>query len=265
MSVVITNGSLLATSLLRRFPSVAGFEVTLFSADERLHDSIAGRPAFARTLNGLVGLQKFKLGFILACVVTKQNAHDVKRTIELGIALGAQAVLFNRVNLSRSAMPFARELIPDPSSLKQSLDAAQDAAKSYGISVAVSVPIPPCVVDPRDYPQLHFGWCPRGNEESYYTVAPNGQLRPCNHSSVILGDLRTSRFSELVSGAEAKKFWSVEPARCARCEHPLRDLCRGGCPAAADECFGSREYADPIVELMAEEDVRRGAVNRVIV
>jgi hypothetical protein len=39
------------------------------------------------------------------------------------------------------------------------------------------------------------------------------------------------------------------PPACVRCEHPLRDLCRGGCPAASDECYGTRERWDPIIDM----------------
>lgn len=247
--VVITNGALLTDDRLDRFPEGSIFEVTLFSADADLHDRIAGRPAFAHILEGLVRLRKHHCRFVLACVVTRLNAADTLRTIELGIALGADSVMLNRLNLSRSMLPLAHQLVPTAADLRASLDAAAEAVERYGVNVAVSVPVPPCVVDPLHYPSLHFGWCPRGSKEAYYTISSNGELRPCNHSSFVLGDLRTESFADLVQSREAREFWAPVPQKCLECEHPLKDLCRGGCPAAARECYGTALREDPFIEL----------------
>lgn len=248
-SVVITNGTLVSESSLRRFPEGSIFEITLFSADAKLHNRIAGRPVFHQIIEGMVCIQKHRCRSTLACVITKLNAHDVRRTIELGIALGVDAVLFNRINLSSHVLPMADKLVPSATMLRESLDKAEEAAIKYGVVIAVSVPIPPCVVDPTAYSHLHFGWCPRGNKDAYYTIGCTGLLRPCNHSSVILGDLRTQSFSDIVLGQKAKEFWAPVPRECLACEHPLKQLCRGGCPAAADECYNTRDRMDPIVDL----------------
>ena len=116
------------------------------------------------------------------------------------------------------------------------------------MAISVSVPVPACVVDPEAYPHLHFGWCPRGGADAYYTIGHDGLLRPCNHSSVVLGDLRTHTFTELTQQAAAHSFSAPVPSACRSCDHPLRDLCRGGCPAASDECYGTREHWDPIID-----------------
>jgi radical SAM protein with 4Fe4S-binding SPASM domain len=246
--VIITNGTLLTESRLREFPEGSVFEVTLFGASPDLHNLIAGNSVFDDVLEGLLNLEKHKCRLVLVAVITRLNAHDIGRTIELGIALGATAVLLNRVNMSRHMLPVADRVVPSVSCMRRGLDAAQGAAVKYGIRIAISVPVPPCLIEPEDYPDLHFGWCPRGGENSYYTVGCEGFLRPCNHSSVVLGDLWMSGFGEIVSGQKAKQFWSAVPDECLECAHPLKDACAGGCPAAADECYGTPRRKDPFVE-----------------
>jgi pyrroloquinoline quinone biosynthesis protein E len=246
--VVITSGTLLTDERLERFPRDTVFEFTLFSVDSRLHDHSAGRPgAFKEVIRGIecAGRRDFRLA--MACVVNSLNAHDVLQTIELGIALRAQAVLFNRINLSRAALPLADQLVMSADQLRQALAAADEAARLYGITVAVSVPIPPCVVDIGRYEHLHFGWCPRGGDGAYYTVSYNGLLRPCNHSSVVLGDLREESFAEIVMREETQAFWRPVPPECGDCQDPLRDSCLGGCPAASHECYGTAARIDPFV------------------
>ena len=246
--VVITNATLLTDELLDRFPPGVLFEFTLFSADAEVHDRIAGRPgAFRRVIQGVQRATRRKFRVVMACVVNRLNFHDVLRTIELGIALKAEAVLFNRINLTRATLASADELVPSVEQLRQALDAAEDAARRYGVAVAVSVPIPPCVLDLSPYQHLHFGWCPRGGRQAYYTVSYNGLLRPCNHSSAILGDLRTEGFAEIVAREATRAFWRPLPAKCRRCRQSLRDSCRGGCPAASYECYGSADQIDPFV------------------
>lgn len=248
-TVVITNGVLLDTSCLKRFPADSVFEITLFSADESLHNQMAGKRVFERVLENLIRLRRKGHRFLLACVITRLNWHDVTRTIKLGVALGAEAVLFNRINLSRRVYSAAPHLAPTTTQLKRSLGAANSLAAKHGIPIAVSVPIPPCLVDPGDYPGLNFGWCPRGGENAYYTIGSSGHLRPCNHSGKILGDLRMRDFAEIAGSRDARGFWKPVPRECRLCGHALKDRCRGGCPAAADECFGSRTRIDPFVEL----------------
>jgi radical SAM protein with 4Fe4S-binding SPASM domain len=167
----------------------------------------------------------------------------------LGVALGAQAVLFNRINLSRWVFARKKNLVPNAFQLRSSLREADELSAKYGIPVAVSVPVPPCVANPGDYPHLHFGWCPRGGNDAYFTISHDGYLRPCNHSSVVLGDLRKQGFADIVTGKKALDFWASTPIECQECEHPLKSKCLGGCPAAAHECYGTAARRDPFVEL----------------
>ena len=246
--VVITSGTLLTDERLERFPAETVFEFTLFSIDAALHDRIAGRQgAFAKVIRGIQRAGRHNFRLALACVINRLNAHDVLQTIELGIALKAEAALFNRINLTNSTMQLADQLVPTIQQLKQALDAADEAAGRYGIPVAVSVPIPPCLIDISSYKNLHFGWCPRGEDGAYYTIGYNGLVRPCNHSSMILGDLRTEGFAEIVRRERTRVYWQPVPRECEICRHPLRDSCRGGCLAASYECFGAGNRIDPFV------------------
>jgi pyrroloquinoline quinone biosynthesis protein E len=256
-AVVITSGALLTGTLVKRLPRDTGLEITLFGADAELHDRIVGRRGtLRRVIEGVARAREHGCRLFVSVVVSALNAHDVRRALELGIALGAEGFLLNRVNLSRATMAGAASLAPSREQLAQMLRDADEVAIEYDAPISVSVPVPPCVVDPTAYPNLHFGWCPRGGVEAYYTVSHDGALRPCNHSSVVLGNLRTQSFAELTASTAARDFWAPVPAECRSCEHPLHDLCRGGCPAASHECSGTRDRWDPII------DATRGSAHR---
>lgn len=247
---VITSGALLTRERARQFPAGTTFEITLFGADAALHDRIVGRAgAFGRVLNGAASALEHGCSVVVSVVLNRLNAGHTRDALELGIALGADAFLLNRMNVSRLTLPHAAQLVPTVKQLKDALAAAESVAAEYEAGIAVSVPIPPCVIDPAPYSHLLFGWCPRGGPKAYYTVSHNGLLRPCNHSSFVLGDLRKQSFEEMVNSRKASTFWAPVPTECRACAHPLRDVCRGGCPAASDECYGTRRRVDPFVNV----------------
>ncbi len=249
---VITNGALLTDARLRTFPKQTLFEITLFSSDAKIHDRMAGRPgSFTKVLRGAIAIRKRGCGLAIACVMSLQNLQGLPRTIELALALGADGIALNRVNLTAHTLAIRHQLVPGAAALRTALDSVEEIAEKFGIKIALSVPPPPCVVDPSSYKQLHFSWCPRGGQNAYYTIGYDGSVRPCNHSSVVLGDLRRGRFEEIVTSSRARDFWAPIPPECRACSHPLRDACRGGCPAASHECYGTRERIDPFVELAA--------------
>lgn len=248
---VITSGTLLTPARAARFPAGTTFEITLFGADAALHDRIVGRAgAFRRVLQGAASALEHGCAVVVSVVLNRLNAGHTRDALELGIALGADAFLLNRMNFSRLTLPHAAQLAPTAEQLKGALDAAEAVAVEYEATISVSVPIPPCVIDPAPYSHLHFGWCPRGGPQAYYTLSHNGLLRPCNHSSLVLGDLREKTFEELVNSRKASAFWAPVPSECEACAHPLGDVCRGGCPAASDECYGTRQRVDPLVNLL---------------
>ena len=251
--IVITNGVLLTPSQLRRLPGGINFEITLLGPTPELHNRLAGAAVFDTILWNLARLARSGSQFVTTFVSTKLNALEVFRTYELAAALGAGAFMYNRVNLSRGAKPYVAELVPSAAMLRESLTQLQDAVRQYQIPAVCSVPIPPCVVEVADFPEIQFGWCPRGGRDAYYTVDPTGLLRPCNHSSDVLGDLRQQSFAEIVACRKTKVFWQGIPAECAQCRHPLKAQCGGGCPAAADEFYGRRRM-DPFCRLARTEE-----------
>ena len=266
--IVITNGVLLTSALLKRFPRGTLFQVTLLGPSPSLHDRLAGRRVFERVIHNAARIRKLGFKFTVVFVATRLNALAVYDTTVLAVALGAEGVMYNRVNLSSGMKSNAGDLVPSVSLLKESLHLLQEAVKKYGVPCVCSVPIPPCLVDPSGFPEIQFGWCPRGGDNAYYTVGPTGLLRPCNHSSVVLGDLTREGFAEIVSRKRCRDFWAAEPEECRGCNHPLRFVCRGGCPAAADEYWGTPYRRDPFCSLAGygakgrEKEIQEGALGQ---
>jgi len=169
---------------------------------------------------------------------------------ELAIALGATGLMYNRMNLGAYNLHFADRLLPSPAMIRENLEMLEALDDKYKLPIVVSVVVEPCVVDVRNYPSLHFGWCPLAGERSYFTIDPVGNVRICNHSPTIVGNIHRDHFPDIYyHHPYVRRFRETWPVECAECAPELKEMCGGGCKAAGEQCFGTLERVDPFVTL----------------
>ena len=253
--VIISNGSLLTAEKIRSLRDASTFEVTLFSYRPAVHDQLAGRRnAWTDAIDAMVNLRNAGRDFVVVFVATRLNYMDLLKTAELAIAVGAYGLMYNRVNLSAHNIGHADQLLPSPRMIQGNLDTLEEIAEKYSLSIAVSVVVEPCVVDVRRYRHIHFGWCPLAGENAYFTIDPSGNIRICNHSPVVLGNIRHGGFGAIYRNHPyVQEFRDTWPAECAGCDPELKEMCRGGCKAAAEQCYGTLARVDPFVTLSREQ------------
>jgi radical SAM protein with 4Fe4S-binding SPASM domain len=249
--VIITNGTLLTPEKIAATMDDVTYEVTLLSYKKDVHDRMAGhRGAWEAVVDGLSNLRKAGGHFVIVFVATRLNWGDLRKTAELAIAMGAEALMYNRINIGKFNLQHADQLLPSHTMIRENLDALEEMAEKYGLPVAVSVVIEPCVVDVRKYRHIHFGWCPLAGGDSYFTIDPLGFIRVCNHSAVVLGNLREESFKDIYyNHPYLRSFRETWPAECDSCEPELKEMCCGGCKAAAEQCYGDLKRVDPFVTL----------------
>lgn len=251
--LIITNGTLLTPEWVEATLVGGAYEVTLHSWRREVHDRLAGRcGAWEAAVEGMANICHAGGHLAVVFVATQLNAPDLFRTAELAIALGAEGLMYNRMNLSAHNIRLADQLLPTPAMIRENLDALDQISQKYDLPVAISVVIEPCVVDPREYPRIHFGWCPQAGEESYFTIDPAGNVRICNHSPTILGNILRDRFTDIYyHHPYVRRFRETWPAECESCDPELKQMCGGGCKAAAEQCYGTLERVDPFVTLFS--------------
>jgi radical SAM protein with 4Fe4S-binding SPASM domain len=250
--IIITNGTLLTKDLVAATMVGGVYEVSLHSYRPEVHDRLSGRQgAWDKVIDGMANVRQAGGHQVAAFVATKLNYMDLFQTAELAIALGSWGMLYNRINLGAHNLRYAEELLPTPDMIRENLDMLEDlGAKYHPFAISISIVIEPCVVDLRKYRHIHFGWCPKGGENSYFTIDPVGNVRTCNHSPIILGNLKRDSFAQLFyHHPYVRNFRESIPAECADCEPALKEICRGGCDAAAEQCYGTPSRVDPFVTL----------------
>jgi radical SAM protein with 4Fe4S-binding SPASM domain len=133
----------------------------------------------------------------------------------------------------------------DREALERMLGHAQRGAEELGIKPAAAAPIPPCVVDQKKYPGVLFAGCNAATGKSYFALDPLGNVRMCNHSPVILGNMLETPFLEIANREAVAKWRTIKPEFCEPC--PGWDACLGGCRAGAEQMGLGLEALDPWV------------------
>ena len=182
-------------------------------------------------------------------VATRLNLPTWRQTAEMAFALGTDGIMFNRFNPGGRGREHVHDLQASPDELATALDVAQELHDQWKLPISCSIAMPPCLFDHGRWKGLGFGYCSAGTERAYYTLDPLGNVRPCNHSPTILGNIRRDGLERMIASYAMADFYAARPAFCEGCS--LEKTCLGGCKAAAEACFGSAWECDPFLAAYA--------------
>ena len=253
-TTIISNGHLLdephVVDLLDRGAGL--FELPLLSHRREVHDHLSGCPgAFDAVLAAMAHIRYHRGQFVAVFVATKLNLPDLYDMIKISFAFGSRGIMLNRFNPGGRGREHLDSLFPTVDEIRQALDVAEAASIEFNIPISCSIPIQPCLIDTNQYPNLGFGFCAAGTDRAYYTLDPLGNLRPCNHTTTVLGNLLEEPFSDLIAPERISNFVEAVPPFCNPCK--LRDTCQGGCKAAAEVCYGSLSEEEPFLHLNRDQ------------
>ncbi|MFN2299833.1 MAG: radical SAM/SPASM domain-containing protein [Anaerolineales bacterium] len=247
-TTIISNGRLLdeqtAVDCLDR--GVGLFEFPLLSHQREVHDRLSGAPgAWDSVLEAMANVRLHRGRFAAAFVATRLNCGHAAEVMKLAFAFGAKAVMFNRFNPGGRGRVHLDMLLPSAEEIRDSLAAAESAAAEYALPVSCSIPIQPCLIDTGAFPHIGFAYCAAGSAKAYYTLDGLGNVRPCNHTPTILGNLFEESFADLTAPDRLRSFTAAVPDFCKECARRL--TCQGGCKAAAQVCYGSLSAEEPFL------------------
>jgi radical SAM protein with 4Fe4S-binding SPASM domain len=258
-TTVISNGRLLgegmAVDCLDR--GVGLFELPLLSHQRAVHDRLSGAPgAWDAVLDAMANVRLHRGRFAAAFVATRLNIDHISEVMKLAFAFGAKAVMFNRFNPGGRGRENLEQLLPSAEEVRLALAAADASSAKYGLPVSCSIPIQPCLVDTAAFPHIGFAYCAAGSGWAYYALDPMGNVRPCNHTPTILGNLFAESFAALIAPDRLRSFAGAIPAFCGGCAR--RAECQGGCKAAAQVCFGSLAAEEPFLQANRDSTCQPG-------
>ncbi len=250
---IISNGGLIDDALAARLAPYRPtyVQVTLNAPEAALHDEhVGGHGHFERTLRGVAALRAHGIQVVGCTVVTRKNAARLGEILALWQRHGVTSIALARFSPAGYAAEATAELLPSRDDVLTALEQAQPYAQA-GMTLYVTMPIPPCAVEVERFPEIQFGTCAVGTTMQELALGPDGRLRNCTLHKTALGgvadiadpsvDLRA-----LLSAKELVDYKKTIPAFCEGCAHAT--TCAGGCGAAAEWVLGdARAFPDPFL------------------
>jgi len=241
---LVTNGALLKKSTaknLRRL-GVKPVEITLLSAREEVHNSLQRAKTFSGAVNAIRTVAEVGGEAIVGIVGTRANIPFLRETLEFAKSLGARGAMFTRFNPGGEGLRHWRRLGPSKEDLRSAMKTLMEfAEENPDLTITCGVPVPPCVLGFTDYGRVKVGYCNAGGD--LIAIDWLGNLRPCNHSSLIIGNILETPLDQLLDSRLIKDFMAPVPRMCVGCQ--FYETCKGGCRGAAFEMgwWLSRERA----------------------
>lgn len=253
---VISNGSLGKTSDYRRLVDmgVRLFEMPVHSAVESIHDSITQvKGSWAKSVASLMEVKRLGGYPVAVIVLTKFNADVLAGTLDYIHSLGLRRVMLNRYNIGGNGTAEPASVSATHSQLRRAYAIANRKSEELGLVISSNVCTPSCLLHPADYPRLMFGHCSGDVLRKPITMDINGNIRLCNHSPVVAGNIFEKGLGEILYSPYARSWNETIPVYCSACN--IWDTCRGGCRAASEQCGLGLGHVDPV---LTEPALREG-------
>jgi len=251
---VISNGTTAACEDYKLLVDmgVSLFELPLHSDKPEVHDGMTTVPGcFNKVVRSLNILTELKAEICTVIVLTKLNCDRMYETLQFAESLGVIRVMLARFNIGGNGISNRELLLPSLAQLKSAFTTANDYRKKNRIQISANVCVPQCIINPADYPRIPISSCGSNLKTKPVTVDASGNVRICNHSPVVLGNIHTDTFEEMFSTPYTRAWESELPEYCMSCSYGA--TCRGGCRAASEQMGNPMNTVDPIVSYYLRE------------
>ena len=250
---IITNGTTAKLTAYRVLLDlgVALLEIPFHSANPTIHDALTGsHGSFDKVLKSIHFLKESKAEICLVCVLTKANINNFQQTLDAANNLGVKRFMIARYNIGGRGMENARNILPSLSGLRSAFKIANDYSQKTKMKISANVCIPFCIIDPNLYPNVPISSCGTDLTKRPITIDSFGNIRMCNHSPRVLGNIHHETINSILTSNHAKEWDTTCPSYCSECNQWSK--CMGGCRAASEQMGRSLENADPVIEFMNE-------------
>ncbi len=222
------------------------FEFPFHSIHADAHDYLTGvKESWEKSLQSIKDVISLGGKVVPVIVITKYNYDHVNDTIMYLNDLGLKRIMLNRFNIGGKGISENSNLKNDLQNLRNVYKKADRLASEYKISLSSNVCTPFCVLDPHDYPNIRFSSCSINVFKRPLTLEQNGNLRVCNHSPIVFGNIFKDNLNDILSSDYIKQWGDVVPDYCSNCNK--YKICLGGCRAASEQLGLTLDSVDPVV------------------
>lgn len=256
---VITNGNAADRGRYRLLLDVGVglFELPLHSSGPHVHDRLTRRPgSWRRSVRSIEDILSLGGAAVASVIVTRANLGHIAGTLRFAAALGVRRIMLGRFNVGGTGIAEASSLAPSVDQLRRVYRAADAVASELALSVTSNVCTPFCVLAPQDYPAIRFSACHPGLADRAFTLDARGNMRFCNHSPIVMGNIHEEHVRDILSSPYLEAWRNTVPDYCKNCT--IFDRCFGGCRAASEQLGLTLRRADPLVTGMGAAPASSG-------
>jgi len=222
------------------------FEMPVHSADEAVHDAITGvQGSWQKSVASLKAVRDMGGYPVAVIVLTRHNAPGLSATLDCIAALGIKRIMLNRYNIGGRHTADPKAVSATHAQLREAFRTANEKAAEHALTITSNVCTPICLLDPADYPHLGFGNCSPDPLRKPITLDISGNIRLCNHSPVVAGNIFREPLEEILYSPYARSWSETVPEYCASCK--VWERCLGGCRAASEQCGLGLDSPDPVI------------------
>lgn len=222
------------------------FEFPIHSANKEIHDHITlVKGSWEKSLNSVRAVQQLDGYVVPVIVLTKYNVGVIGETFDFIHSLGLERIMLNRYNIGGCGTADPASVSATHTELRSAFEIANAKADELGLVISSNVCSPDCLLNPSDYPNIMFGHCSPNVLHKPITLDINGNIRLCNHSPVVAGNIFEKDLKEILYSPYAQSWNEIVPAYCSNCNK--WNTCRGGCRAASEQCGLGLVHVDPVL------------------
>ncbi|HNQ67019.1 MAG TPA: radical SAM protein [Bacteroidales bacterium] len=248
LTTIISNGTLFSEQKINDLLLVKNdlFQLPIHSHSEIIHDKMTClEGSHEKSVNAIKILKSHGSNVVAVIVLTSLNSQTISETINFIVNLGIKQISVDRYNIGGKNKNSANQILPELNNLKNSYLLINNIARDLKLNVTSNVCTPHCVINPAHFPFIRFGNCPENPLHFPLTLDISGNVRVCNHSPIIAGNIFKNNFDEILNSTYVKS-WNINiPEYCKNCK--LWPICRGGCRAASEQIGMNNKSVDPIV------------------
>jgi radical SAM protein with 4Fe4S-binding SPASM domain len=222
------------------------FEFPIHSAQSDIHDRMAQRKdSWKKSVASVQSVLKLGGQVVPVIVITKHNVHEMAETLRFIHSLGCQRIMLNRYNIGGKGCENPWAVSASAEELRQAFATADTLSDELDLRLSSNVCSPICLLNPNDYPNISFGHCSFDVLQRPVTLDINGNIRLCNHSPIVAGNIYQQSLETILYSEYAESWQKTIPEFCANCIE--WEKCKGGCRAASEQCFQTLAIEDPII------------------
>lgn len=244
---VITNGNG-PTDVYRQLCKLQTnlIEFSIHSLHADVHDRITRKPgSWKKAIQHITEVLNQGIAAIPVIVITKHNYSHAADTVRFFYDMGIRNAMVNRYNLGGEGLNHANGLSAGLTELRTAFSEVNEFAHTSDMRIVSGVCTPHCILNPDDYPHIRFGSCAEDVYQRPLTFDIEGNLRLCNHSPIVAGNIFKQSLGEILSSPYIDEWRELRIPFCSQCSKLSK--CRGGCRAASEQMGRTLNAEDPIV------------------